>query len=180
MVRSARAALAGLVLMLGLAACGGSGSPAKVTPTAYVSALCRAVAPFERDVATASSHLTGAASQSLTASRDRLVSYLGALAQDSATAQHRLSAAGVPDVKDGAAFASTIVSTFSRLHNAFARSVKVASGLPTTNRAAFSVGATQLATAVKESVGQLGAGLSTRSNPVLDRTAAKLAVCHTL
>ena len=179
MVRPVRAALAACLLLLALAACGGSGA-AKVTPTAYVSALCRAVAPFERDVAAASGQLTGATATSLAASRARLVSYLGSLAQDSATAQHRLSAAGVPDVKDGTAFATTIVSTFSRLHNAFVRSVKLASGLPTTDRTQFSAGAAQLATAVKESVGQLGAGLSTKSNKVLDQAAAKLAVCHTL
>ena len=180
MVRSLRAALAALLLLGTLAACGGSGAPATVTPTAYVSALCRAVAPFERDVATASGQLTGSTSTGLAASRARLVSYLSALAGDSATAQHRLDAAGIPAVTGGRTFASTIVSTFSRLHNAFERSVKLASGLPTTDRAQFSAGATQLATAVKESVGQLGAGLSTRSNKVLDQTAAKLAVCHTL
>jgi hypothetical protein len=166
-----------------LAGCGGSSSGSsrtQVSPTAYVSALCEAVAPFERDVATRSGQLSATASATPSVSKTRLVAYLGALAQDSSAAVTKLDHAGIPNVSGGPAFARTIVSTFSRLQRALARSRTLATALTTTSPARFAAGATQLATAVKESVGQLGTGLSTRSNPVLDRTAAKLAVCHTL
>jgi hypothetical protein len=155
-------------------------STAKVSATAYVSALCQAVAPFEKDVQAKSGALNSSAAVTATKGKQELVGYLGALSSDSNRAVTRLRAAGVPTVSGGAAFAGTILTTFSKLNAALSRSEHLAAALPTANEADFQKGASTLAVAVKDSIGKLGAGLSTSSNKALDSAAAKLSVCHSL
>lgn len=171
-----------LVLGLLLSGCGGARIPStnRVTPTAYVTALCEAVGPFERDVAARSGSLTSTSSLTPAAGRSELVSYLGALSRDSRQAVARLGAAGVPAVSGGNGFAATILSTFRRLELTLGRSEKLAAALPTTSQAAFRSAAVTLATAVRDSLGRLGVGLSTKGNRVLDAAAAKVPACHAL
>ncbi len=182
MARVSRAALA-VTLIAGLVAgCGGASktSSSTVSATAYVTALCQAVAPFERDVASRSSDLSNRASLTATAGKHELVSYLGALSDDSSHAAAKLKAAGAPQVTGGASFARRLLATFTRLGTALARSKQLASQLSTSDAASFQVAATRLTRAVEASVGTLGTGLSTTSNQALDRAAAKVSACHTL
>lgn len=174
-----------LALALVLAACGSSapssaGAGAKVSAARYVTALCQAVGPFERDVVARSAALTGAGSVTPTKGKALLVDYLRRLSSDSAAAVDKLGGAGTPTVNGGARFANTILSTFTRLKRALLRSEQVAAQLPTSSEPAFKRSAGTLATAVKDSVGQLGQGLSAKSNKALDAAAAKVGACHAL
>ena len=183
MARLSATAIAAVLVLGLLAGCGGSSpasSSAPVTATAYVTALCQAVGPFEKDVATRSGALSATKSTTLAAGKAELVSYLGALSDASASAAARLRAAGLPDVAGGPAFARAIVTTFTRVHTALSRSHGLAAKLSTTSAAAYSSGAAALSSAVKSSLGRLGSGLSTHSNKALNEAAAKVAACHTL
>jgi hypothetical protein len=177
----AAALIGALALLAG--GCGGSAqpkAPGTVSPTAYVTALCRAVAPFERDVASRSSDLSNRSALTATAGKNELVSYLRALSADSAQAVAKLRSAGAPTVSDGARFARQLLATFTKLNRALTRSQKLAAQLSTTNLASYRAGAMQLTSAVKTSVGALGAGLSTQGNKALNQAAAKVSACHTL
>jgi hypothetical protein len=184
-----RGALAA-ALIAGLGAgCGGSGaggsstmrpSTAKVSATAYVTALCQAVAPFEKAVATHSGALDRSSSSTPAADKAELVAYLTALAKDDDAAVDRLDAAGIPEVDGGSTFAAAILSTFTRVRTALTRSEARAAGLPTSSQALYGTSASQLTSAVKTSLGQLGSGFSKTSNRALDQAAAKVSACHTL
>jgi hypothetical protein len=175
-----------LALMLG--GCGGSSSnaasaqvsTAKVSATAYVTSLCQAVAPFEKQVASGASALNSKGSSTLAADKARLAGYFAELARDSSGAVGKLDRAGVPDVSGGAAFAAAIRSTFARVNTALSRSQTLAANLSTASAAAFTSGADKLASAVKSSLGQLGSGLSTKKSQALTQAAAKVSACHTL
>jgi hypothetical protein len=184
MARVGAAALAAVVSAGLVAGCGGS-SNAKTTSsgvsaTAYVTALCQAVAPFEKDVASRSSALSNTSALTASAGRTELVSYLDALAKDSARAVTKLKAAGTPQVTDGATFAKELLSTFTRLDTAMDRARTLAGQLSTSSPAAFKTGATQISTAVEASLGSLGSGLSTKNSKALNQAAAKVSACHTL
>ena len=92
----------------------------------------------------------------------------------------RLKAAGTPQVSGGGTFARELLGTFTRLDMAMVRARTLASELSTTSPASFEAGATQISTAVKDSVGALGSGLSTKNSKVLNQAATKVAACHTL
>jgi hypothetical protein len=173
-----------------IAACGSSApsrtstssraSTAVVTPTAYVTALCRALAPFEQDVAAHSRALKSSSSTTAGRGKTELVGYLGALSTDADAAVAKLARAGVPRVRGGGAYAHTILFTFTRLDTAMSRAKQLAATLPTTSPIAFHSAATKLATAVKDSLGDLGHGLNSESNRTLDQDAAKQPACHSL
>jgi hypothetical protein len=186
MARGVSAALAALVITVLAAGCGSGaksstgGSTARVSPSAYVTALCTAVAPFEKDVASRSGALSRSTSTTASQGKTELVSYLGALSSDADAAVAKLRAAGVPQVSGGAAYAKTILTTFTRLDTAMSRARKLAATLPTASPSAFQSSATKLATAVKDSVSDLGSGLNSESNKTLDADAAKQTACHSL
>jgi hypothetical protein len=177
------AALAAVCVALAGAACGSSSSSsgvstAKVSATAYATSLCEALAPFDKEVASSSQALEDVGSLSAVKGKTMLVSFLAGLAGDTSAAVNQLRAAGVPEVNGGATFSQAILKTFTNLQGALGRSEKVAQQLSTTSETAFESGAHELATAVKESVGEIGKGLSTKANPALDAAAAKAAACH--
>jgi hypothetical protein len=192
MVRGLSAGLVAVVCGLAIAACGSSstsarsttsGTPAStatVSPVRYVTALCQAVAPFEQDVAARSGALKSSASTTAAKGKTELVGYLGALSADADAAVAKLRTAGLPQVSGGTAYAHTILTTFTRLDTAMSRAKALAATLPTTSTTAFRSAATRLATAVKDSLSDLGRGLNSQSNRTLDADAAKQSACHSL
>jgi hypothetical protein len=183
--RLSGAALAGLLVAVLGAGCGGASSrggvsAVKVSATTYVTTLCQAVAPFEKAIAAGAKSLDSAGTESAAADKAALASYFGTLAHDSAAAVDKLKDAGVPDVNGGSAFATAIDSTFTRVSTALSHSQTLAANLPTSSSGAFEAGASQLDSAVKTSLGQLGSGISTQKNEALNQAAAKVSACHRL
>jgi hypothetical protein len=176
-----RRALALLITVCLCAGCGSSGSskstPSKVSPAAYVKAVCSAISPLERDVVTRSSALNTPAADA-THAKQTLQGFLTAVAQDADHALTRIKAAGTPDVSGGHAVADTIVTAFTQLRDAMQTAVTQSNSLPTSSAASFKTAAQQLGTTVKGSLNNIDP--SGFRNPDIEKAAAKEPACKSL
>ena len=184
--RAAVASLAALVcvIALGIGACGGSGgSPGSVSATAYATSVCRALAPFERQIAAGSRTLSplSGSSTSPAARKAMLEHFLDGVARESGTTVAQLKAAGHPDIAHGRAIATAFVTAFTRLQRAMEAAATSSRRLPTGSADAFRSAAGSLGNSVKSSVGGgVEAGLSGLRSRALEAAAAKVAACHSL
>jgi hypothetical protein len=167
-----------LFVAVGCGGSGSSGSSSKVSPDKYVSAVCSAISPLERDVVTRSSALNNTTATNAAQAKKTLQGFLTAVQQDSEHALTQIKAAGTPDISNGKTVSGTIVAAFTQLRDA----MKVASGkatsLPTDSAAKFKTAAEALGTSVKGSLNNIDA--SGLSNPELEKAAAKQAACKSL
>lgn len=172
------------VLVLAVAGCGGgSGAPGGVSATAYATSVCRALGPFERQIATGSRALTPLSSSTTSPARRKamLEHFLDAVARESGTAVAQLRAAGHPEIARGRAIATAFVSAFARLERAMEAAAAASRRLPTGSADAFRSAAASLGDSVKSSVGGgVEAGLSGLRSRALEAAAAKVAACHAL
>jgi hypothetical protein len=178
-VASVVAALAAAVVLAG---CGGSGSSgsSKVSATAYATALCKAVGPFERDIYSRQSALKIADVRSAAQGKAALSGFLSALAADTARAKRQMTGAGVPDVSGGSKIAATLVAMFARLQSAMDSAATQAAKLPTASSKAFRSAAVGLTKDVQNSVGDLGSGLGSARSGALEKASRKVAACQSL
>jgi hypothetical protein len=175
------AILCAVLVAAGLAACGSSGSGSSgVSATAYATAICKAVVPFEKDVATRSSALDLTTIKSASDGKTALQGFLAAIAADTTTAVGQLKAAGTPNVTNGDKIAAAIVSAFSQLGTALTSAAKQAQTLPTNSPAAFRTAASSLGANVRNSMGSIGKSLGGLRSPALEAAAKKVAACQTL
>jgi hypothetical protein len=179
---TSRNRLAALALItFALAGCGGSGS-STVTPRAYVSAVCKAVGPFETDVVNRSSALNLTTISSPKQGKVALQGFLSAISDDTKHALAKLKTAGTPDVKNGKQIATAIVNAFAQLNTTMTQAVKQASTLPTNSAPAFKGAAQSLGNTVRTSMSKIGTNLQsgTLKSPALEQAAAKDPACKAL
>jgi hypothetical protein len=177
--RRVTAAACALAVTAGIAACGGSSS-STVSPTSYARSICKAVGPFEKDVAQRSSALNLTQIKNASEGKSALQGFLAAIASDTATAVTQLKAAGTPSVKNGQQIANALVQAFTRLKAALDTAAKSALQLPTGSATAFRAAADALGTSVKSSMSDIGASLSGLKSPELETAARKVPACQTL
>jgi hypothetical protein len=175
---SLRCATILLIVASLLAGCGGSSGSSKAPPPKYVSAVCSAIAPLERDVVTRSSALNNATATNAAQAKKTLQGFLTAVEQDSEHALTQIKAAGTPDISGGKAVSGTIVKAFTQLRDAMKIASSKAASLPTDSAASFKTAAQALGTSVKASLNNINA--SGLSNPELEKAAAKQAACKSL
>jgi hypothetical protein len=175
--RPASLATAAAALVLGLAACGGSSG---VSAGAYVKSFCQAVGPFESDVVKRTNTLAVTRSKSVAEGKKAFQSFLSGIAADSRRAASQLRAAGTPNVKNGKAFAQTIVGAFDQLNRTMDQAVKQAASLPTSTPQAFTAAARQVDDTVRSSMTQIGTKLQSGGlrSPALEQAAAKEPACR--
>jgi hypothetical protein len=176
-----RSAIALLIVVFLAAGCGGSGgssASAKVSPDKYVSTVCSAISPLERDVVTRSSALNNTTATNATQAKRTLQGFLTAVEQDSEHALTQIKSAGTPDISKGDAVSGTIIRAFTELRNAMKIASNKAVALPTDSAASFKTAAQALGTSVKGSLNNIDA--SGLSNPDLEKAAAKQAACKNL
>ena len=187
MVHSARlrCAIALLIVASLCAGCGGSSGSsktsqgsAKVSPAGYVSAVCSAISPLERDVVTRSSALNNATATNAAQAKKTLQGFLTAVEQDSEHALSQIASAGTPDISNGKAVSATIVKAFTQLRDAMRVASGKATSLPTDSAASFKTAAQALGASVKGSLNNIDA--SGLSNPDLEKAAAKEPACKRL
>ncbi len=167
-----------LLIVVGLCAgCGSSGAP-KVTPHAYVRAVCSAISPLERDVVSRSSALNGSTATDATEAKKTLKGFLTAVAQDADHALTKIRAAGTPDISGGKRVSGAIVKTFTQLRDTMRNAVSKASSLPTDSASSFNTAAHTLTVSVKSSLGNIDA--SGLSDPELEKAAANEPACQSL
>lgn len=169
-----------LAVVGGLAGCGGSSAPPKVTASSYVTAVCGTVGPFENQLTTRSKAFNPSTITTPAQGRAVLKTFLSGVAGDTDTALSRLKAAGIPNVTGGAHIYSRIVSAFSSLDTTMKQAATEADKLPTTNNAAFKKAATTLVSTVQRSLKTIGPSLRGLKSSALITAARKAPACVTL
>lgn len=172
----------GLVIAMVLAvaacaACGSSGS-SKVSAGTYVSDVCSAISPLERDVVSRSSALNSTTAPNATEAKKTLQGFLVAVEQDAAHALSKVKAAGTPNITNGEAVAGTIVKTFTELRDAMRVALTKSKSLPTDSPTAFRTAAQALGADVKASLN--GIDSSGLTNPDLEKAAAGESACKSV
>jgi len=167
-------------IAIGAAGCGSSSG--KVSPSAYVTSVCRAVAPLEQDIRSRESQLASTLSSIKSAAQGKriLQSFLEAFSRDTDAALSKLRAAGTPDVANGARIEHAIVDVFQRLDTAVKSAAGQAASLPTSSPQAFQAAASKLGTTVESSVSGIGSSLSELRSPQLQKAASSSSACKSL
>jgi hypothetical protein len=180
--RKLRAALVALASAVALAGCGGSSgaSSSGVSANTYVKAICTAVGPFEKDVATRSNALNSAKLTSAAQGKKAVQSFLAAVSSDTDKALSRLQAAGTPDVAHGETISATIVKAFQQLKQAIGSASEQAKSLSTSSPQAFKNGANQLGGTVRSSLSGISNSLGKLQSAELAKAAAKEPSCTAL
>jgi hypothetical protein len=174
---SLRAVLALLVGVAVCAGCGSSGS-SKVSPGTYVSMVCSAISPLERDVVSRSGALNDATAANATQAKKTLQGFLAAVEQDADHALSRIKSAGTPDISNGSSVAGTIVKAFTQLRDAMRGASTKATSLPTDSPSSFKTAAQALGVSVRKSLNSINAsGLTNRD---LETAAANQPACKSL
>jgi hypothetical protein len=159
------------------AGCGSSGST-KVSASHYVNAVCSAISPLEKDIATRSSALNNTTAASATEAKKTLQGFLTAVEQDSSRALSKIQSAGTPDISGGKAVAGTIVKAFTELRDAMRVALTKSNSLPTDSPTSFKTAAKALGASVKGSLSNIDS--SGLTNPDLEKAAANQAACKSL
>jgi hypothetical protein len=171
------AALVLLTIVFLCSGCGSSGS-SKVTAAGYVSAVCSAITPLEKDVVTRSSALNNTTATNAAQAKRTLQGFLNAVEKDSDHALIQIRSAGTPDIANGKAVSATVVKAFTELRDAMKTASTKANSLPTDSVASFKTAAQALNTSVRASLNNIDA--SGLSNPDLEKAAAKEPACKSL
>lgn len=128
-MRTPRAVVPAVVLLLALAGCGG-GRPA---PQAWAADVCDALGPWRDEIDT----LTSGAEQQMTAkttpaqAKENLVRLLGGAERASETARAQVVDAGVPDVDEGETVAAGFAASLADVRDAYGNARKAIEGLDT-------------------------------------------------
>lgn len=172
------AALCALAVAIVLAGCGGGSSG--VTPTAYVTSICKAVGPFETSVTKREQTLDPTAIKNATQGKQALITFLDGVASDTAGTLTALKSAGNPTVPNGKKIQSGIVTAFTHLESAMKTGARSAQSLPTSSPKAFQKAATQLGYSVRSSLAGVGSSLGSLRSPKLEKAAAKAPACKSI
>lgn len=169
-----------LAMVLAVAACAGcgSGGSSNVSAGTYVSAVCSAISPLERDVVTRSSALNSTTAPNAAEAKKALQGFLVAVEQDAAHALSKVQSAGTPNIAKGGEVAGTIVKTFTELRDAMRVAVTKSKSLPTDSPTAFRTAAQALGASVKASLNGIdSSGLTNRD---LEKAATGEPACKSL
>ncbi len=176
------AAVLGMALAArAVAGCGGSSDPGAVSPKAYVTSVCNAVGPFERQIAASSAALTPPATSSLAQRKVLVEHFLQTIAGDAHRAAGVLRAAHHPNVRQGKRIARTFVGIFTRIEASMHTAAVEAARLPTGSPAGFERADKRLGAFVRSSItNDLGSGLQVLRNRALENAAGTAPACHAL
>jgi hypothetical protein len=126
-MRTPRAVLPAVLLVLALAGCGGDG-PA---PQVWAADVCEALTPWRDEI----DSLASGTEQQMTAkttpaqAKENLVRLLDGAERASEDARARVEQAGVPDVDEGAAVAGGFVGSLAGVRDAYGKAKRAIAGL---------------------------------------------------
>jgi hypothetical protein len=167
-------------MLVAVAVCAGCGSSdsSKVSASKYVSAVCAAISPLEKDVVTRSSALNNTTAANATEAKKTLQGFLTAVEQDATNALNKIQSAGAPDISGGKAVAATVVKAFTELRDAMRVALTKSNSLPTDSPTSFKTAAQALGASVRASLKNIDS--SGLTNPDLEKAAANEAACKSL
>jgi len=159
------------------AACGSSGS-SKVSAGTYVSTVCSAISPLEKDVVSRSSALNSTTAPNAAQAKKALQGFLVAVEGDATRALTKIQSAGTPDISNGKTVAGTILKTFTELRDTLHVAVTKSKSLPTDSPSSFKTAAQALGASVRNSLNGIdSSGLTNRD---LQKAAVGQPACKTL
>ena len=167
-------------LAAGVGACGGSSDPGAVSARVYVTSVCRAVGPFEREIATGAAVLDPSATSTPAQRKRMLEGYLRSVSVDAQLAVGELEAAKHPNVKRGRAIATAFLALFKRIDSGMRVAARRAARLPTGSVEAFRAADAALGRGVEGSMSDLGSSLSGLETTQLERAASRTPACQSL
>ncbi|HEX6500415.1 MAG TPA: hypothetical protein VF054_15500 [Micromonosporaceae bacterium] len=135
-MRPPRAALVPLIVVLALAGCGTHA----VAPKSWVASVCRALTPWQQQIAQLTSQAQAAMAKATTPAETKtnLVRLLSGAEQASETARAKLAAAGVPDVQGGAVIAAEFTRSLAAVRDAYGKARRAVEALdPAMEASAF-------------------------------------------
>ena len=176
--RRAQLALAGLVLGLALAGCGGS---SQVSPTAYVKSMCTALGNWRTTIQSAGVTLqsSGAASGPLPARKAAYQRFVNAMYTATNNAASALGSAGTPNLSGGEQAASRLRQAFHTATQRLGQAQAQAKRIRTDSTSTFQLGASA-ATAQIRSALQAISGAAPGTSPQLRQAAAREPACRAL
>jgi hypothetical protein len=134
-------------LALTAAGCGGGGKSYSGTkPSTWAATVCGALGDWAKGLKADSTRLSSdlSGTTDLQIIKAKFVAFLGDAERSSGTMVTKITAAGAPAVKNGAAMQQQLVSGLEGARASFTRAIARAKKLPTTDRQAFSSGVTAL------------------------------------
>jgi hypothetical protein len=147
-------------LAFAAAGCGGGGGKtyAGTEPDVWAATVCGALGEWAKGLKAESDQLGSSlrGTTDLNVVKQRFVAFLERAERSSRTMVTRISGAGAPAVKDGAAIQEQLVRGLAGAQASFARAIVRAKELPTTNPQAFSTGVQSLGTDVQEELTAVG------------------------
>jgi hypothetical protein len=162
--------------------CGSNGSShttsSKVSASTYVSALCSAISPLEKDVRSRSAALKKTTATSAVQAKKNLRGFLAVVEQDADHTLARIQSAGTPDISGGDAVAGKIVGTFTQLRDAMRAAVAKSASLPTDSPSSFQTAAQSLLTSVGAALNNIDS--SGLNNPDVEKAEADQPACKQL
>jgi hypothetical protein len=173
-------ALAATLLVALLAGCGGSSGSSGVSAQSYVKSVCSAVGPFEKDLLRRSNALNVSTLTNPAQGKQALQGFMSAVVADTDHAVSQLKTAGSPNVHNGATISAAIVSAFNQLRGALVQVQAQTNALPTNSAAAFKTAADSLGSAVRTSLGSIGAGLNGLKSTELEKAAKSAPACQSI
>jgi hypothetical protein len=175
---------AGLLALTAVAGCGGSGnaSDTKTSASAYVTQVCTSVGTWLRSLEISSAQIGKQLTPGTTPTRAKQA-LEGLMASSVADSEHVVSglrSAGTPEVPQGGAIATAVVSSFQQATTVLQGLQTQVKGLPTENPHAFLAAAQQIGSTVKGSLSSIGGGLASLHSPELQHAANKSSACKNL
>jgi hypothetical protein len=175
---------AGVLALVAMAGCGGSGkaSDTKTSASAYVGQVCTSVGTWLRSLETSSAQIGKQLTPGATPTRAKqaLEALMESSVADSEHVVSGLRAAGSPEVPDGGRIAAAVVSSFEQATSVLRGVQAQVKGLPTQDPHTFLAAAQQIGSSVKSSLSSVGSGLSSLRSPALQSAAARSSPCRNL
>jgi len=174
-MRRALAAVAAVVCVGSVAACGGA-----VAPRTWVTSVCQSLAPWRDAISklnvTAQTQMASAKTPQDT--RTRVLALLDGAQQASERARAAVAAAGVPDVQGGAVIEQRFVDSLGAVRDAYARAATTVSALPTGDAKTFYAGVASAMSRLNADYTKAGVDTATLASDELQADFAQVAACR--
>jgi hypothetical protein len=155
-----------------------SGSSSSVSAAAYVKSVCTALGPVITDLRSKEAALASATTP--VQAKSALKDFISSLSTGLGSAIPQVQAAGTPSVSNGSKIQSALVSAFTQLKTALAKSASQVGAIPTNNLAAFKAGFQSIGANLKSSTAGIQSGLQGLQSPELKSAAKAEPSCAAL
>lgn len=166
---------------LALGGCGGSSSPATVSPKTYVKSICTALASWSAGIKSAGTQLQAAATttNSLAKGKQEYQGFVATLVSATTRTARDMKRAGVPGVTNGKRISDALVGSFNQAITGLTQAETLAGAIPTTNASAYQAAQAGVSASIRGTLGRMVTA-PPQKDPQLHAAAAKEPACVAL